>query len=838
MHLYHEPSPTREPTRRRPRRPYMRIVMHVVLLVLLVVMSLPSRARANAFDVEPLPALPGDEPVAVVGSHGDWLIAIQEQGQPFTLANQPGAEWQPHGPLGLGLKDAVAVSTPEGMVVMDLGSGVATLLTAGEAELGQVRLPAPPTPLSDPLVGAVGSTIYLLSHASSDATYRVYSFDLADEDRAYVWKQHEPLALQAPELGDAAMMVFGTRIYVLGIDAEGQKRGYRLETGGPAWERQWKPAMPPPAWSPRTSAVAYGEAHVFLLVGKEQANHLYAYHTITDRWVEYGLPEQASQGPARLVARGGVPVVVAEGFAATLQPRSTPPRFRALDYLIVGVYLLGMIGIGAWFTRRENSADDFFRGGRRVPWWASGMSLFATLSSAISLMSMPRMGYASNWTYFAIGIGELLALPIAVWFLVPLVRRLNISTSNEYLERRFGVVARVMGSVIFILMQVGGRMAPVMLLPAIALEAITGIHVIYFILVMGLITTVYTYLGGLEAVVWTDTIQGFVMVGTIIACLVIVFMKVNTPGDVIVDSLVTEEKLKTFERHWSLVYPTMWMFLIYSFTTILMRLADQNFVQRVQCTPTLRQAKLAVVTQLGVAIPLNLLLFAVGTALWLFYRDKPDLVDPTIKTDSIYPFFAAQQMPLGIAGLVVAALLAATMSTISSSICSISDLCVSDFYKRFSRNATDHGCLVLGRGLTAVVGVLGTATAIFLSTLSSMAVWDLSVLIINMISLGVAGLFMLGLLTTRVSEAGAILGMVVAFVLVYIMRAYGWPFEIHFFLITFIGSVVTFVVGYAASLVLPGKPRNLDGLTVFTLPDSDDDDDASSPNPPRPVAAP
>lgn len=803
--------------------------MRLLPMVLFFNLALQAFAEPNAFNVEPLPAPPGEANFVAVGSHGNTLIGIDTSGQLYVLPGQIDAAWMPAGQYSGSSEGTKAISTEMGVVVVHPGTDHAVLLIANGGNNVLIKdLPAYPNVMTEPLITAVDSTLFLLSRAEEQSAYHLYRLDLAENDGpGRGWEKQEKLTLNAPLLTEGLMLNFQQRLYAFGKDAQGKSRGYRLELDGPDWDWHWKPATPPPSWGRASTAVTFGEAHVFMSTHVEGSNHLYAYHTITDRWVEYGLPQQATRGTPHLTKRDGVPVLVTDDFAAVLPPRSIPPRFRALDYVIVAIYLLGMIGIGAWFTRRENTTDDFFRGGRRVPWWASGMSLFATLSSAISLMSMPRMGYASNWTFFAIGIGELIALPIAVWFLVPLVRRLNIETSNEYLERRFGVVARLLGSTIFILMQVGGRMAPVMLLPAIALEAITGIHVIYFILVMGLITTIYTYLGGLEAVIWTDTIQGFVMVGTIVACLVIVFIKLNTPSDVVIDSLMTEEKLKTFEQRWSLVYPTMWMFLIYSITTTVMRLADQNFVQRVQCTPTLKQAKLAVCTQLGVAIPLNLLLFAVGTALWLFYRDNPDLVDPTIKTDSIYPYFAAQQMPLGIAGLIVAALLAATMSTISSSICSVSDLCVSDFYKRFTKNANDHTSLLIGRSLTAIIGVLGTGAAIGLSMMSGWNVWELSILIINTISLGIAGLFLSGLLTTRVNQVGAVSGFVAAILAIVYIREYvridGQ--QVNFFLYTFIGSVVTFVVGYVVSLLVPGKSRNLEGLTVYTLTDQLDAED-------------
>ena len=236
------------------------------------------------------------------------------------------------------------------------------------------------------------------------------------------------------------------------------------------------------------------------------------------------------------------------------------------------------------------------------------------------------------------------------------------------------------------------------------------------IIVMGVVTTVYTYLGGLEAVIWTDTIQGFVMVTTVVGCLILALLKLDIPFTEMWSQTQQYEKFHMFDFSTSIVGPTTFIFFIHTLFLTFGGISDQNFVQRVQSTPDLRQTKMAVATQMAVAVPINILLFSLGTVLWLFYRAHPDSLSPTIvNNDGVFPFFAAQQLPVGVSGIVVAALLAATMSTVSSSICAVSDLGTNDFYRRFKANATDHQCLVLGRILTAVVGLSGTIAAIVLA---------------------------------------------------------------------------------------------------------------------------
>ena len=644
------------------------------------------------------------------------------------------------------------------------------MLTWVDDSLQTAALPGLHVASPAPAAAGVGTTVYALSDvpvADGGKLHVLHSLDLASETPA--WQEEERLPGEA--LQDAEMLALQDALYVFGRTAAGEAAAYRLDLKPPGRDAGWQPITPPPTWTAGTAGMAFGHSHLFFFdaggeaadasggvgSGGDASGGILAYHTFTNTWTTIGrLDGRAAAPRGPLVAALGDRAVIVSGrqvLAAAPQP--VPTNYGAIDHAVVAVYLLGMVATGWYFSRREKSTSDFFRGGQRVPWWASGMSLFATGASAISLMAMPGMSYATNWTYFSISIAALVALPIALFVLAPLVRRLQIATANEYLERRFGLAARLLASVIYMFTQVAGRMASVMLLPAIALAAITGVDVIWCIVIMAVITTIYTYLGGLEAVIWTDTIQGFVMCATVAGCLALALWKLGMPLGEMLATLQSSDKLHIVDLSASLVYPTLWIFLISTIVGTMGGIGDQNFVQRVQCTPTLRDAQKAVATQLGVAIPINLLLFGLGTALWLFYQARPELLNPVMKTDGIFPFFAAQQLPVGVSGLVVAALLAATMSTISSSICSVSDLGVNDFYRRFKADATDHQALVLGKLLTAVIGLLGMAAAILMARSTMVSVWDLATLVIGLISNGIVGLFMLGLLTRRAKQWGA-----------------------------------------------------------------------------------
>lgn len=555
-------------------------------------------------------------------------------------------------------------------------------------------------------------------------------------------------------------------------------------------------------------AARYGAAHVFFFA----PDLIHSYHVATDTWTGYDAMPAAVL--AALPAGDAITALYAGGEVGTIQARPLKTGYNWLDHSFVAAYLLAMVGMSVWFARRKQDSNDYFRGGNRIPWWVSGMSLFATFASAISLMAMPGKAFSGDWTYFSQGLFALIALPVSLFLLAPLVRKLKIPTSNAYLERRFGLATRMIGSVIGVFTTSFARQGSVLVLPSIALSTVMGVPVETCIIVMGLVTLGYTFFGGLSAVVWTDTVQGFIMIGAVVGCLLLAWSRIDlTPGEAW-QTLQAADKLHTFNWDWSLTYPTAWIFL---FTTIIGTLggvSSQDYIQRVQCTPDLKDAQRAVATQLLVAVPLNFLLFALGTVLYLFYRQNPEALSPVMKLDGIYPFFVAQQLPPGVSGLVVAALLAATMSTISSCNCSVSDIVTQDFFKRFHPAAKDRSLLLFGRSTTLVSGFVGIGTALWMANATMGSIWDLATLVTNLIGNGIVGLFSLGLLTRRAHQTGALVGVLSGMGVVFWLQQSG---GITFWLYTTIGTLVTVSVGYLASILLPGRIPNLAGLTVYTL---------------------
>lgn len=498
---------------------------------------------------------------------------------------------------------------------------------------------------------------------------------------------------------------------------------------------------------------------------------------------------------------------------------STEANFSARlawpDYVVVAAYLLAMVGIGWWLSVKEEGKQDFFRGGRRIPFWASGLSLFATGASAISLMAMPGMAFANNWTYFTVSLYTLLSLVVVLVVYVPLARRLDVKTANEYLERRFHPGFRFIGTVIYSLNQILARMAAIMLLPALALEVVVGIPIWLSILLFGGVTTVYATMGGLEGVVWTDVIQALGMLVAVGLCTVWAISEIGINFTAAWSILEQERKLEMFDLSWNFLEPTVIVIFANSFFTVMATIGDQNFIQRIQCTPSERDARKAVLTQMFVALPLNFALFSLGTLLFLFYFLHPQDLPADLQNDAVFPVFATQNLPVGVAGVVIAAIFAATMSTLSSALNSTANLVTEDLFARLAKRPFgESDRLRLGRRLTLALGVFGTLAALWLAYSDFRSVWDLMIMLTGMILGPMAGVFLLGVFTRSGSAKGALCGFVLATVVAFFCRELT---AIHHFLYLPVGVTTAFATGYIFSLILPSCERPDENLTVFSV---------------------
>lgn len=489
-------------------------------------------------------------------------------------------------------------------------------------------------------------------------------------------------------------------------------------------------------------------------------------------------------------------------------------QLSSADFAVLAAYLLTLVLIGVYFSRRERTTSDFFLAGRRVPWWAAGISIFATQTSAITFMAIPAKVYATDWTYLLAYATIPAVAPLVVYVYLPFFRRLDITTAYEYLERRFNIAARLFGSTAFVLMQLA-RMGIILCLPALALASVSDLPVWLCIVAMGVLCTVYTALGGIEAVIWTDVLQVVVLLGGALLSLGIIVAGVDGGIAGVLTVAHADAKLHAFNWTFDHTVAAVWVVVIGNmFITLGPYTTDQVVIQRYLTTRTEKLAAKAIWTNAILTVPAAAVFFAVGTALYVFYKAHPAALDPSVPTESVFPWFIATQLPVGVAGLVIAGLFAAAMSSLDSSLNSIAAALVTDFYRRFASGVTDQRCLKLARWLTILAGIFGTSTALLIASLEITSLWDLFVEVLGILTGSLSGLFALGIFTRRATGTGGLIGAAASIVAVVAVRQLT---DLHFFLYAAVAVATCLAVGYVASLLLGSSSRPLQGLTIYTM---------------------
>jgi solute:Na+ symporter, SSS family len=489
-------------------------------------------------------------------------------------------------------------------------------------------------------------------------------------------------------------------------------------------------------------------------------------------------------------------------------------RFGVLNYLVIIVYFLVLIGIGWFFSKRQKNTNDYFKGGGRVPWWIAGLSIFGTALSAITFMAIPAKAYATDWSYLLFNAGIVLVAPIIILLFIPFYRKLNITTAYEYLEQRFNVAVRSITSITFIVFQVG-RMGVVLFLPSIALNVVTGIDIFLCISLMGVFSLIYTMSGGIEAVVWTDALQVVVLLGGAIAAVILISLDIEGGFMEIIRTGAQDRKFHLAETSLDLKNPTLITVLIATmFANMTTYGTDQTIVQRYLTTATQKDASRSVITNAVLTIPASLIFFFVGTALYVFFKKNPLLISPVITDpDAIFPWYIFSNMPAGLSGLLIAGIFAAAMSTLSSSMNSSATAYIVDIHYRF-RLSKDITGLKIPRLATLIIGLAGIAFGMMMATWEIKSLWDEFQKILGLVLGGLGGLFLLGLLTKRANGTGAIIG-ILGSIVVQLIISQGQ--HLHLLLYAASGFISCFVIGYVASLFVGRHDKKIDHLTVYGM---------------------
>ncbi len=476
----------------------------------------------------------------------------------------------------------------------------------------------------------------------------------------------------------------------------------------------------------------------------------------------------------------------------------TQVSFGLLNYVTLAAYLLGTLALGLWFTRRNNTTDQYFKAGGAIPWWVVGISLSNV--SSISYMSIPAKAFAEDWTVAFVNLPILIVIPVVVLVFLPLFRNLKTASAYEYLEQRFSLGVRLYGSTAFVFFQVS-RMAVVIYMPALALAAVTDLDIYVCILLIGVLSAVYSVFGGMAGVVWTDFAQTVFLIGAAVLAFVLITLRLDGGLGTIIDTAAAAKKLNLVRLDGDYTTNVIWVVVIGSiFSLTVPYVSDQSMIQRYMTTTDLAACRRALWVNAGLAVVNTFSFLAVGTAIYVYYKFNPTNLAGLPRNDAILPFFISRELPAGVAGLVVAGIFAAAQSAISTSLSSTSTALVTDFLQRLGPKHSDHHWLRTAQWLTAGLGVVAVGFAALLAKIGIGSAFDTFQGILGLTTGGLAGVFLLGIFFPRANATGAWAGIIASAVVLFAVQRLT---KTHVYLYALIGICVCVGVGYAVSRLRP-----------------------------------
>ncbi|HYM85543.1 MAG TPA: sodium:solute symporter, partial [Pseudoxanthomonas sp.] len=776
-----------------PRSP-MRAVL-AVLMLLASALSLPvgaeslskveTRALPGIASAQPLVGLVAIEgrPLAITADQA-WMLDVDQGKWTPTHWSPAAATGEVKGVFGNGqvaylLRGAAQTDAVSSMERLTLVNGQPTATS----------LPAPPLLLQQVRAAANADNVYV---AGLDAAGQAMLLSLGSTADKPEWKQ------TAGWPGNAlptSLVAQTSAVFATVPAAEGERiLRWASDTG-------WQDKGLVPGKIVPGSARAIGQAHVIYLVGVgDGAPRMMTFQTITGSWA--ALPDSDANGVAATAAfDNGVlwarTAVDGKSIAfESTQIQSGKLLLRWLDWIVIVVYLGAMLGMGFYFYIREkrNSTSDFFVGGRSIPFWAAGVSLYAANTSSISFIAIPAKAFETNWQYLTNNLIAVIGLMfVAVW-IVPLLRRLNLMSVFSYLETRFHPAIRMLASALCIVMQIGSRMSVVLFLPALAIATITGLRVEWSILMMGGFTIIYTAMGGMKAVIWTDFVQVIVKMGGAIFAIGFIIWTLKGGFGEFHDIAQAADKTKLLDFSFDLTKATVWGFIfLVLFDVVLTFPKDQVLMQRTLSTKSDKEAGRSIWAFALIMIPGGFIFYSIGTALFVYYKNNPERMNPLLPIDATFPLFIAAELPMGVTGLIIAGIFAAAMATLSSIMNSVATLASVDFYEKLAKDPTPKKSVLFAELATVATGLAGIGVALLLSRFDIHSLFDVSIELAGLLGGGFAGAYTLGMFTRRANSAGVAIGVASSIALTLI----AWSMDlVHPYFYLAISIMLCIVIGY------------------------------------------
>ena len=496
-----------------------------------------------------------------------------------------------------------------------------------------------------------------------------------------------------------------------------------------------------------------------------------------------------------------------------------------INLSVVALFLLGMAGMGVYFLKRNNSSEEYFLGGRKIPGWALGLSMVGTSISSITFLALPAAAFVLDYRQLTPNLFMPVAALIACWIFIPFFRRGLKTTAYEYLESRYGTGIRIYAALYSLLGQLL-RLAIILYLVVLPLSEMLDISESTAILAFGVITCFYTVFGGIEAVVWTDVVQTVILLGGGLLCVAAVALQLPGGLPQILEIGMEYDKFSLGPLDFSFSERTFWVMSLIGFIGFISEFSsNQNVVQRYIAAPTLREARKATLICIVMSLPTWIFFFFIGSCLFAYYKVFPSAEVAAMKPDDVLPHFILTEIWPGVGGVIIAACLAAAMSSLSSSINAVSTIWTIDFLRLMRRKGNDRFELVNAKLASGAAGIIMIAGAWGISLIPRESVYDLSAILGALLCSAGLTPFILGFFTTRIGNRAILSGMYAALVFsVYNILNYfkllpePLQWNIHIYMAGPVCNGVMLAVALAYSLFRPEPvTEQLRGLTVWTL---------------------
>ncbi len=497
------------------------------------------------------------------------------------------------------------------------------------------------------------------------------------------------------------------------------------------------------------------------------------------------------------------------------------PVLHFADYAIIALFLAISLYLGFRFSSKQTSTKSYFAANGKIPSWAIGMSILATLISSITFLAYPGEGYSSNWILLVQGLMVPIVLLATIWFVVPLYRKVIGLSTYEYFEKRFGKFARYYSSLGFVLTHFS-KMGTVFFLLALALANMTGANTILIISIIGFVIIILALLGGIEAVIWLDVIQGFMLFGCGIACLVIILFSVQGgPAQV---WHIAQANNRTGFGPYNMDFKKL-TFIVMAINGIFYGIqkygTDQTIVQRYLAAKSDRSAIKASLMGVFLIVPVWTLFMFIGTALFVYYKQNP--LPTGLRPDAVFPYFIVSQLPTGVVGLIISSLVSAAICSLGADLNCIAAVGVEDYYKKIYPHKTDAQYLKAGKWLVVAAGIGSLCIAAMYLSAGDEGVLGIVFTLYAIFSGGIVGIFLLGLFSARANKQGVNIGIIACILFTayafltstkiglgsnkHILLDLGrFNFTHHKLMLGVYSHLIVIGVGYIASLCFP-KPE-------------------------------